>query len=246
MAQSGGFSSGKILSTTFSLFFSNFFSFVVLTTLIFSPYILFSLAMVATLDTGSPSRLQEQIMIWLVVSSILALILAPIASASLTYGVFQRLRGAEASMGKCLQVGISRLFPLIGVAILAGLAIVGGMILFIVPGIIFALMFSVAGPTTVVEKMGVVASLKRSKELTYGYKGTIFVVMFVLGLIQSVISNILQATVGPNSLQMFMVVNVIFVVVWQSLSVVAPVVIYYELRKAKESIDLQQLAAVFD
>ena len=70
----------------------------------------------------------------------------------MTYGVFQYLRGKKAAMGNCLSVGLSRMFPVIGVAILSGLMIFGGLILLVIPGLIFMTMVYVAVPTAIVER----------------------------------------------------------------------------------------------
>jgi len=59
----------------------------------------------------------------------------------------------------------------IGVALLEMLAIVGGFLLLVVPGIIVSLMLMVAVPVAIIERPGVMASLKRSAALTKGIKG---------------------------------------------------------------------------
>ncbi len=63
------------------------------------------------------------------------------------------------------------------------LIIKAGYAFFIVPGIILSLIFAVCVPAAVVEGRGPVAALKRSGELTNGYKGRIFVTTFLWGLL---------------------------------------------------------------
>ncbi|HEX8118643.1 MAG TPA: hypothetical protein VF521_15315, partial [Pyrinomonadaceae bacterium] len=58
-----------------------------------------------------------------------------------------------------------------------------GYILLIVPGIIFSLMFSVSVPAAIVERLGAVDAMRRSYELTKGYKGLIFITYFLWWLL---------------------------------------------------------------
>lgn len=54
---------------------------------------------------------------------------------------------------------------LLGVGVLTFLALIGGAILLIIPGLIFATWFSFAGYVVVAENLGVLAAMRRSKEL---------------------------------------------------------------------------------
>jgi hypothetical protein len=54
---------------------------------------------------------------------------------------------------------------LLGAGVLTGLAVLGGFILLIVPGIIFGVWFSLAAYAVVAEDLGVIAAMKRSRQL---------------------------------------------------------------------------------
>jgi hypothetical protein len=56
----------------------------------------------------------------------------------------------------------------LGASILTALAVLGGLILFVIPGFIFWAWFSLSSYTLVAEDLRVVASMKRSKELVRG------------------------------------------------------------------------------
>jgi uncharacterized membrane protein len=58
-----------------------------------------------------------------------------------------------------------------------------GSVFLLVPGVILSLMFAVCVPAAVVEGLGPFAALKRSYELTKGFKGRIFVTTFLWGLL---------------------------------------------------------------
>jgi hypothetical protein len=75
--------------------------------------------------------------------------------------------------------------------LLSGLAIFGGFILFIIPGIIFALWFSQSPYIVLEEGLSNSAALKRSKYYVKGRIGEIFGKLFYIGMITLVIYLIL-------------------------------------------------------
>ena len=77
-------------------------------------------------------------------------------------------------VGAGMLVMARRMLPLIGVSVLSWIAIILGMVLLIVPGVILFCMFSVAVPATLVEETGEIESLSRRRLLTAGDKGMIF------------------------------------------------------------------------
>lgn len=74
----------------------------------------------------------------------------------------------------------------IGVSILQGLIILGGMILLIVPGIVWAIKYSFAPLIVIDTKAGIKASLKESGNITNGAKWKLLGFYIVLGLINMV------------------------------------------------------------
>lgn len=71
----------------------------------------------------------------------------------------------------------------LGQSILYSLIVVGGMILLVVPGIIFAIMYSFASIIIVDANIGIKASLKESKAITNGSKWKLLGFFIVIGLI---------------------------------------------------------------
>jgi len=105
----------------------------------------------------------------------------------------------------------------------------------------------VAMPVCVVERLGPVKSVGRSGDLTKGHRWKIFglwiVIAIVSGVMQGLLSGIAAALGGP-------LVARIAVLVWNALfgafSAILAVVAYRDLRVAKEGVDTDQIAAVFD
>jgi uncharacterized membrane protein len=73
--------------------------------------------------------------------------------------------------------------------VLLGIVVVGGLILLIVPGIIFSIMFMFSGYLIVERKLSAIDAMKESARITKGHKGDLFLLMIasmgvvLLGLI---------------------------------------------------------------
>lgn len=234
------FTSGSILTQTFSIFFSNIVAFGTIVVVILSPSLIFQVWF-GFESLENPGEFPWQFFVLL----LLGLLLTPVATGALTYGVFQSVRGKQASVSDCLSVGFKRLFPVLGVGILSGLITMFGMILCIVPGIIAATILAAALPAAVIERPGVLGALTRSSDLTKDYRWTVFGVVFGLGILQMVAGFAVNLTVAI-SVHLSLGLNVVTSILFTGLQATAPALIYYHLRKAKESIDVEDIAAVFD
>ncbi len=234
------FTSGTILAQTFSVFFGNFAAFGLICTIVLSPSLLAQGWMLYE-QWQDPAAMP---LAPILISMALAM-LTPIATGALTFGVFQHVRGKQASVSDCLTVGLQRLFPVLGVGILAGIATGLGTLLCIVPGLIIATILAAAVPTAVIEKPGVFASLSRSADLTSGYRWTVFGVVFGLGILQF-LAQLLVGALVAFSLGALLAATVVSTIIFTGLQATAPALVYYHLRKAKESIDVEEIAAVFD
>lgn len=80
-----------------------------------------------------------------------------------------------------------------GASLLVGLYVLGGLILLIVPGIYFSLVFFFVPAVVILQNLSVSKSLSESRRLTKGMLGDIFWKYFVLGLVIvgiSIVANI--------------------------------------------------------
>jgi hypothetical protein len=88
-------------------------------------------------------------------------------------------RGNKTDAGKLWEFTRQRFFRLLGLGLVAGLFIVGGLILLIVPGIILITRYFFAPYVMIDENLGIRDSLKRSTELSEGMWGPIWSVIGV-------------------------------------------------------------------
>jgi hypothetical protein len=233
----GTFGVGEILGETFSIYFSNFLPFVLLTAIALAPTYLLLFYIQAV--PASPLAIFSAVLIVL-----LALLAPNIATGAITYGVFQQLRGKDASIGECLGRGLSLLLPVVGLAFVKSLGIALGAIVCLVPGILLAVRWAVSIPAAVTEGTGVSASMERSTFLTDGLGWDVFGVLFVLGFIQ-IGSGLLVKLVAVKNPALALALSGLKDLLAVGLSATGSAVMYYRLRSIKESVDVDQIASVF-
>ena len=118
----------------------------------------------------------------------------------------------------------------------------------------------VAVPATVVERKGVFASLRRSAQLTRGCRWMIFGTLLFFAVLSIIFTFVFSYAVfnliiGPttqmsNRLEIAVALFTVLMFIGNALAMsfgsVLTGVCYYELRRAKEGTDVEQIAAVFD
>ena len=162
-------------------------------------------------------------------------------------GAFQDIRGQRFDLATSIRRGLARLLPVLATSVSTSIIIFVGLLLLVVPGLIFLTMFLVAVPACVVEGLGPVQSLGRSHALTKGYRWGIFAVYIVPLLVLAIASFILQAIgAGIAGITGAAIASFIAVAVISPYQALVAIVAYHDLRSVKEGLDIEQLAAVFD
>jgi hypothetical protein len=133
--------------------------------------------------------------------------------------------------GQLLSAATPVLGQLILVAIVAGIGIVIGFVLIIVPGLILITIWSVAAPVVVLERPGVFAALGRSRELVRGNGWQVFGVIFVLFFLVLFISSGIEIAADAGGTAAALVARVVVGVLSAPLSALAAAVLYFELRR---------------
>jgi hypothetical protein len=233
-----GFSAGSVLSRGFSVWISNLPLFFGVSFICYLPLILIPKA-----DPANPASVLVTTGVILLVTSIIA----PLVSGAVIRGVFEQLRGSRSGFGDSLRVAFRAAWRIFCTAFLAGIIVGLFTLLLIVPGIMRFCSYYAAIPAAVVEGTGASESLSRSKTLAGGYRWHIFGIVLVGGLLGMVVGGcagvLFRGVTGPLQT---LLVSVIPNAIAGSLAAVFQGVAYYQLRVAKEGIDIEQLAAVFD
>jgi MFS family permease len=244
---------GQVFSRAWSVFSGNFLKFMVVTGIASLPPLLIPQPSPAT-----PENPFGGVGLTFFLVMFLTIVLGVLSQAIVLYGAFQDMRGRPVSLADCLKVGLHRFFPIVGLALSEGVAVMLASMLLIVPGMILYMMWFVATPVCVVEQLGPFRSLGRSRELTKGHRWKLFGLMLVIlipALIVGAILGVVIAVLGTGGFlsmstalatPLGQVVNLIWSAAWSAFYAVMVVVTYHDLRVAREGIDTEQIAAVFE
>jgi hypothetical protein len=182
-----------------------------------------------------------------VLGVILMLVLGALSQAVVLYGAFDDMRRRPVNMAESIKVGLRRFFPVLGVAIFVPVLTTLAGIALIFPGFMVATMLFVAMPACVVEQLGPVRAMGRSARLTKGHRWKIFGIWFAVLLVGGIAQSMLQtAAAGVGGALVAVLVALLWGAVYGAFSAVLAVVAYHDLRVAKEGVDTDQIASVFD
>jgi hypothetical protein len=164
-----------------------------------------------------------------------SLILSLIASTLFTGMVVELVADVrdgrrDADVAQLLRAAVPVLGQLILVGILAGVGIVIGFVLLIVPGLILITIWSVAAPVVVLERPGAMRALGRSRELVRGSGWQVFGVLVVMVILVGVGAAILDSLGSAAGTGVGLAVSVAVSVLTAPLPALAESVLYFELR----------------
>jgi hypothetical protein len=176
----------------------------------------------------------------------LYIVLNVLAGAAVVYAAIDDMRGRPVDMSKAWRAALRRFFPVLGVtAAVVVLAILGFAL--IVPAAMVITVLFVAVPVCLAEGLGPVHSMRRSAQLTKGFRWAIFGLWFttlMTGLIMQSVLDGLTEPLGGTALSL--AVQVAWDTVFGAFVAILTAVTYRDLRVAKEGIDTDQIATVFD
>ncbi len=115
---------------------------------------------------------------WLAMAA--AVVLSTVGTGGAIWGYARTMGGSRPSLDQCLTQGIARFLPVLGLTILWWLGIMLGFLVFIIPAVILIVIWSAALPALVVERAGVFGAFGRSRSLTRGSRGSVFVTLLLL------------------------------------------------------------------
>ncbi len=232
---------GGVFSRGIDVFSKNIGGFTALAILFTVPVMI--LGVVIGLMFASTVLAGAGLVVFVVGLVFISLISSYLAAAAITYGTFETLRGEPAGFRACFGRGLALIGPAIGVAVVYSLIVVVGLAFLIVPGLILMTVYWVALPVAVVERPGVFASLSRSAELTKGNRWRIFSIMAIVFVVSFAVNAIITLIFGddaPTALDL--IVSAWIIAIWGVIGAVT----YHDLRVAKEGVEADQIAAVFD
>ena len=192
-------------------------------------------------------------------SGVLGIAFYAIVQGSLVRATVDHEDGSKASLGESMMSGLRVALPLIGMAILSAIGLMVGMVLFIVPGIILYVMWCVAAPALVDERLGVFSAFGRSRALTKGYRWRILGLLLVLILTTYLVMGLIAvvfvtgrsfsltafAAAQQNQSAALMIGMLLVQTLFAAVYGVCLASLFVELRNAKDGPSKRALADVF-
>ena len=185
------------------------------------------------------------------VVSILAYLLAQGATV---LAVSELYLGRPTTISDSFRRVRGELGTIFGVLVLSGLAMMGGFILLVIPGIYIMCRLAVAVPAALIESLGPRDSLARSFALTKSNAGRAFLIYLLYGALVYGAMMLFQfpfviaaaaSAKNPTAMRYWMVLmqmgNIASTVLVTPVLTIAASVFYFDLRVRKEAFDLQML-----
>jgi len=141
-----------------------------------------SMALASTIDADGVPQFGSSLAIAVLLSMLISLIFYG-AIVGRIHGVH---RGSELTIGESFALGFSCMVPLLFCMLLYGLAIAGGSLLLLIPGVILSISLLFAPYILVVERAGIIESLRLSHKLVWGYWWRTAALVSIAGFIMMV------------------------------------------------------------
>ncbi len=253
-------STGELLDRTFVLYRSHFGLFVGIFALPHLVVLAFQCLGLAFQPAGNAMLNILSTLFWSLGAALLTVIVTAASQAATVIAVSQVHLDQPASVADSFSRVKGEIGGVIGLSLLVGLGVGAGFIALVVPGILLALMWSLAVPVKILENRGATDAMSRSSDLTKGNRGRIFVIGVLFFVLSFAVTSLLQwpillaAGISARELRRLSAG-------WQAASLAATFtsqclvgplatiafsLVYYDERVRKEAFDLQLMMTTLD
>jgi hypothetical protein len=164
-----------------------------------------------------------------------------VLTGAITRAVAAEVAGEDPSVEQSYRFGFHRLGSVLLVSVLVGLATIGGLILFIIPGIYIGVRLAVSVEALVVEGRRGTQAMGRSWELVGGHWWHAFGALVVAGLLTGVVNALITTPFNNTGWFVQAIAAAIATVITMPYSVLVGVLLYLDLRARKEQLNLERL-----
>ncbi len=228
---------GEVLDTGWKLYVENFLLFVSFSLVVGIPGGLLAGFLTQSVSGDDVSAALMSLLAYMLI----LLVVSPLASAATTRAVAGRYLNEPVSFGGAWSYALQLLLPLLGAILLAGLLIVGGLILLVIPGLYLMLRFTFISQAVVVERLGGSRALKRSGALMKGNYGRL-IALYLIYFVFSYAIGFLMEMLPIEDAYVLQVLAAIAQAITGAYVACAITVSYFERRCRHEGFDLERLA----
>jgi hypothetical protein len=256
---------GRVISRSLSILSSHFVPLFIIAAAAYVPAFLIGLWIRNVVPTG---RVTTQAALFTALSLLLFVVLivsSVLGQAMVVHAAFQDMRRRPVSLMASVRVGLRRILPLVGLALVLVLLVLFVFLtiaavtpfttpfLLILAPVLFLIIvtiYFVTTPICVVEERGPFASMRRSMQLTKGHRWKVlglWLLLIALLVIAGILIGLLEfALRAVGGLVLAAISGLVWNAIWVAYYAVMVAVAYHELRVAKEGVDIEQVASVFD
>jgi hypothetical protein len=239
---------GEILSTAFQLYRRHWRTLLAIAGVVVVPLTLLQYLLGDWLRSRGEVTSYQQISTatWAVgaaglVAGLAGLLMYLVLTGAITRAVAAEVAGEDPSLEQSYRFGFHRLGSVLLVSVLVGLATLGGLILFILPGIYIGVRLAVSVEALVVEGRRGTQAMGRSWELVGGHWWHAFGALVVAGLLTGVVNAVITTPFNNTGWFVQAVAAAVATVITLPYGVLVGVLLYLDLRARKEQLTLERL-----
>lgn len=240
---------GEILSAAFNLYKANASKLILIVAIVVVPLTFISSLFSGVVFRGTTNaqdvvidRSFGLIVAGGLITALISVIIYAVLQAAILRAAAQATIGDPVDPQESYRFGFRRLGSVILVSVLVGLAVIGGLILLVIPGLIFLFFLSVSVPVLIVENRRGTDAMGRSWNLVKGHFWHVVGVLVVAGLITGVISSIIGA-IGGNVWVVRWIFSAIGAIITAPFTSLVSVLLYLDLRSRSEALTADTLRA---
>ena len=242
---------GEILSTAFQLYRRHWRTLLAIAAVVVVPLTLLQYLLgnvVRTQGEVTRNGVVVETASWAAVTASLLAVLAGllmylVLTGAITRAVAAEVAGQDSSVEQSYRFGFVRLGSVLLVSVLVGLATIGGLILFVIPGIYIGVRLAVSIEALVVEGRRGTQAMGRSWGLVGGHWWHAFATLLVAALLTGIVNAVITTPFSATSWFVQAVAAAVATVVTLPYGVLVGVLLYLELRARKERLSIETLRA---
>jgi hypothetical protein len=238
---------GELLDRASHLYFGNFSLLLGMSAIFHIPSIPVEIARAARIATGTRVTFSGA-MLELLATSISLFVIAPLTGGATAKMVSDIYLGNNVTLTGALRAAWSRYGTLLKSHFIPVMAVMAGIVMFVVPGILWLLAYLFISPIVMNEGLSRSREIRlRSRSLVRGYRGKAFVIivviLFIQLLAQAGIRSMARFFVGAaSSIGVATMLNQSVAIVAAPMFALSITLLYYDLRIRKEGFDLEMLS----
>jgi hypothetical protein len=240
-------SATELIDALFQVLRRNFSQFFTLALMFYVPIAVVSRLFVPTSVAPAASPSAAFFMAFFVFF-FLFIILSAVFQTAMFYACSDAYLGRTVNLSDVLKRAVRRAGSMAYGYFLQGICVLPGFVLFVIPGIIIALILFAVPCVIAFENVPAAASLSRSSHLSSGLKGHIFLTLFLVFIVNSVglvivtaVSTLVAGGIGHVT-ALSQTVSVLGTSLLVPLLPLAVTMLYYDARIRKEGFDIELMA----